>query len=171
MPYFEDIPDMVRPTSSKADGPLPDVVKCKDIEAQVDVAVKVAKSYSATQRVAILLKNREQELLISNKVGAHGIRLHRDLGRWQEGPGIFHGTYHSAKGLEFDMVILPFLDSDNLPDKDYILSHGEDEALTRDGRLLYVAVTRARTRLLLLYSNEITPLLPKDNSLYTSVAE
>jgi superfamily I DNA/RNA helicase len=35
---------------------------------------------------------------------------------WQAGPGIRYGTYHSAKGLEFDAVILPFCNHEKLPD-------------------------------------------------------
>ncbi|MFC1895146.1 3'-5' exonuclease, partial [Thermodesulfobacteriota bacterium] len=81
-------------------------------------------------------------------------------------PGICYGTYHSAKGLEFDLVILPFLEEENLPDPDHIASHGEEDALTHDGRLIYVAVTRAKTDLLLLYSGTLTPLLPAKSSLY-----
>ena len=97
--------------------------------------------------------------------------MHRDLQAWKDGPGIFHGTYHASKGLEFDLVILPFLDADNLPDQDYISSHGEEEALTHDGRLLYVALTRAKTNLILLFTGDITPLLHSDKSLYQEVQQ
>lgn len=66
-------------------------------------------------------------------------------------------------------MILPFLDDDNLPDKTYIESHSQDDGLTHDGRLLYVAVTRARTGLVLLYDNERTRLLPEAKSLFHEV--
>ena len=74
------------------------------------------------------------------------------------------------RGFEFDLVILPFLEKDNLPDPDYIASHGDEDALIHDGRLLYVAVTRAKTDLLLLYTDELTPLLPVEPSLYVRVS-
>jgi superfamily I DNA/RNA helicase len=64
---------------------------------------------------------------------------------------------------------LPFLDADNLPDQEHISTHGEDDALTHDGRLIYVALTRAKTNLVLLYNGELTPLLPPDKSLYQEV--
>jgi len=170
MPFFNDIPDLVEPTSPRADGALPTLAKCKNNDHQVEIALKAAKSASKTQSVAILVKNREQEKLFSSELVNKATRLHRELSSWNDGPGIYHGTYHSAKGLEFDMVILPFLDSENLPDKDHIASHGENEALTHDGRLLYVAVTRAKTNLILLYSNELTQLLPTDGTLYQEVS-
>jgi len=168
MPFFSDIPDLVEPTSPKADGPLPTIARCKDKQHQIDMAVQVANANANTKSVAILVKNRDQEQCFQNRL-AGASRLHRNLSHWNAGAGVFHGTYHSAKGLEFDMVILPFLDADNLPDKDYITSHGEDEALTYDGRLIYVATTRARKELVLLHSSELTPLFPQDESLYKEV--
>jgi len=166
MPYFEGIADIVEPTSPRADGPLPTLLECDDRKQQIEVAVRVAKDSGRTKSVAVLFKNREQEGFISEKLPGHAKRLHRDMDSWNDGPGIYYGTYHSAKGLEFDLVILPFLEKDNLPDPDHIASHGEEDALTHDGRLIYVAVTRAKTDLLLLYSDTITPLLPTKSSLY-----
>lgn len=169
MPFFKDIPDLVEPTSPRADGPLPTLVKCSDKENQIEIAIHAAKRAGKTQSVAILLKDRAQEKFFSTALGIDATKLHRDLNVWNDGPGIYHGTYHAAKGLEFDMVILPFLDSENLPDQDYITSHGEEDGLTRDGRLLYVAVTRAKTSLILLFAGTQTSLLPTDESLYQRV--
>ncbi|MDH4316827.1 MAG: ATP-binding domain-containing protein, partial [Desulfobulbaceae bacterium] len=169
MPFFHDIPDLVEPTSPRADGALPTLVECGDRKQQVEIALKAARSAAKTLSVAILVKDRAQEKVFSLALGGEATRLHRDLQVWTDGPGIYHGTYHAAKGLEFDVVIVPFLDADNLPDQDYIASHGEEDALTHDGRLLYVAATRAKTNLILLYSGELTPLLPRDESLYQRV--
>ena len=169
MPFFHDIPDLVEPTSPRADGALPTLVECGDRKQQVEIALKAARSAAKTLSVAILVKDRAQEKVFSTALGGEATRLHRDLQVWSDGPGIYHGTYHAAKGLEFDMVIVPFLDADNLPDQDYIASHGEEDALTHDGRLLYVAATRAKTNLILLYSGALTPLLPTNESLYQRV--
>ena len=166
MPFFRGILDLVEPTSPKADGARPTLVKCKDRIQQKEIALRVARSSGQTQSVAILVKDRDQERLFSSILGADATRLHRELQVWHGGPGIYHGTYHAAKGLEFDVVILPFLDADNLPSQDYIVAHGEEDGLTHDGRLLYVAVTRAKTSLILLFTGELTPLLPIDESLY-----
>ena len=170
MPYFEGIADMVEPTSPRADGPLPTIVECDTRTKQIEVALRVAKESGKTKSVAILFKNREQERLVSSGLPDYATKLHRDMNSWNDGPGVYYGTYHSAKGLEFDLVILPFLEKDNLPDPEHIASHGEEDALTRDGRLLYVAVTRARMDLLLLHTGEPTPLLPAKPSLYGRVS-
>lgn len=169
MPFFKDIPDLVEPTSPRADGPLPTLVECDNQKHQIEIALHAAKNAEKTQSVAILVKDRAQEKIFSSALGGMATRLHRDLQVWNDGPGIYHGTYHASKGLEFDVVILPFLDSDNLPDQGYVNSHGEEEGLIRDGRLLYVAVTRAKANLILLYTKSLSSLLPLDSSLYQKV--
>ena len=57
--------------------------------------------------------------------------------------GVHVGTVHSSKGKEFDRVAIVGLEEGSLP-----LS-GADEA--EEARVLFVAVTRARTRLLLTW--------------------
>ena len=52
-------------------------------------------------------------------------------------------TYHGSKGLEFDTVFLPFLNSGDVP-------HGRNLStmeLEEERRLFYVALTRAKDRL------------------------
>lgn len=166
MPYFKGGADMVEPSAPGAAGDLPSLVKCGDKDKEINLAVRLANANASTLSVGILFRNRMQEDLIKNKIAGSSIRLHRNMTTWQAGPGIRYGTYHSAKGLEFDMVILPFLSQDNLPDGENIETFGRDDALAYDGRLLYVAVTRAKTRLVLIYSGDRTELLPSDSNLY-----
>ena len=167
MPYFKEIADMVEPTFPRNDGPLPTLVQCGSREEQIEIAVDTAEESGKTKSVAILFKDRDQEHLVSDRLPNGSKQLHRNMESWREGHGIYYGTYHSAKGLEFDLVILPFLEEDNLSDPEYKVCHGEEDALTYYGRLIYVAVTRAKTELLLLYSGAVTPLFPADSSLYS----
>lgn len=91
-------------------------------------------------------------------------RLDRKLDHWRTGRGIFYGTYRDARGLEFDTVILPFCDTDDLPGRKEVHAFGLEEARARQARQLYVAVTRARNNLTLIYSGSMTDLLPPETS-------
>lgn len=169
MPYFKSVADMVEPRTPTAGGDLPSLVPCANSEAEIQLVMQLAIRNATNQRVAILFKNRKQEGLIKPLLPAGSIRLHGDMAVWNDEPGIRYGTYHSAKGLEFDMVILPLMTQGNLPDSKNVEALGIDDALTHDGRLLYVAITRARTRLVLTYTGQTTELLPSEAGLYRRI--
>ena len=79
---------------------------------------------------------------------------------------MFYGTYHAAKGLEFEAVFVPFLSEQRLPRQKDIDAFGNSEAQAIDGQLLYVAVTRARRELVLTCAGTLCALLPPDDALY-----
>jgi len=168
MPYFKGVADMVIPITPKADGPLPTIVTCNSLRTEAKLVAEQAANAAKTLSVAILLRDRASEDLLTNLLPRGATRLHRDLIQWVAGPGIYYGTYHAAKGLEFDMVILPFCDQDHLPAPDAIESFGDDAA-TQDGKLLYVGVTRAKSRLVITHSGTLTNLLPPTAALYHRV--
>lgn len=58
-------------------------------------------------------------------------------------------TYHRAKGLEWDAVILPSLEDGILPIRQ---AQDDEAALAEERRLLYVGLTRARAHLLLSWA-------------------
>ena len=102
LPHFPDDPDLVEPISPAADGPRPAIVKLTDESQELELVIKLATARARTGTVAILFRTRDQEPSPQRLRGA--TRLHRNLNRWPPGPGLFYGTYHSAKGLEFDTV-------------------------------------------------------------------
>jgi DNA helicase-2/ATP-dependent DNA helicase PcrA len=64
-------------------------------------------------------------------------------------PGVTLMTIHCAKGLEFAVVFLVGLEENLFP---HAMSSGTDEDLEEERRLCYVAMTRARQRLLLSHA-------------------
>ncbi len=56
-------------------------------------------------------------------------------------------TYHASKGLEFDTVILPHLNEGSVPHK---RSMGQEQT-EEERRMFYVAMTRAKERLIMTY--------------------
>jgi superfamily I DNA/RNA helicase len=166
MPYYEGTPDIVEPVSPRADGPLPALVECPSTRREIALVLELAVQAGKTQTVAILGRTWGLVDAIARQLPRSAIKLHRELTTWQAGPGIYYGTFYGAKGLEFDTVFLPFLTNSNIPDKGQVKGLGEEGARSVDGKLLYVGVTRAKTRLVITFAGNITELLPPDKTLY-----
>ncbi|MEA2602288.1 MAG: hypothetical protein QOF89_3280 [Acidobacteriota bacterium] len=159
-PYYRGVADLVEPKSPAADGPLPALVAFSSESEEMRFVAERAQKLAETGTVAVLFRDRELEKQLSRLVSVPATRLHRELIRWPSGPGLFYGTYHSAKGLEFDTVFVPFVSNARLPHPPDVDAFGLDEAASRDVKPLYVAVTRAKSNLVLTHTGDPTPLLP-----------
>jgi superfamily I DNA/RNA helicase len=165
MPYYAGEPDMVAPTEFAADGPMPTLVRFDSVGEETAFVIDQARRASESGSVVVLVRRRSDEGSLRRAFpGAQ--RLHRDMLAWNPGPGVSYGTYHSAKGLEFDTVILPRLSASDVPDPDAVEALGKEEATAGDGRLLYVGVTRARQNLIMTCAGELTPLMPPNDELW-----
>lgn len=169
MPYFNGIPDIIEPVAPSADGPLPTLVSFGSRDDEIDLVVQQADLLSRTRSVAILFRNRADEGLIAGRLSSVAVRLHRNMTTWETGSRLRYGTYHSAKGLEFDYVILPFLSDERIPDPEHVAAFGSENAETHDGKLIYVGITRAKVGLILTYTGNPTILLPPNPDLYQRV--
>lgn len=91
-------------------------------------------------------------------------------------PGLKLVTYHSAKGLEFDVVILPMLDDGLFPYKSRnqdVSTEVLEDLLNNAINLLYVGMTRARTKLFMFAgdgsSRKASELLDKLDTNYLDI--
>ena len=166
MPQFPVDPDLVEPTAPVADGPLPALRELPGESTERQLVVSRAVELARTGTVAILFRTREQEKIFRRHLPDDATQLHGRLDVWPSGPGLFYGTYHAAKGLEFDTVFLPILSNESWPNPPDLQHLGVEEAASRDSRLLYVGITRARSTLVLTYSGRMTSLLPGSGALY-----
>ncbi len=168
MPYYRDQPDMVAPKGFVASGPKPTLVRFDDWGAQNAFVTEQVRRVADTQSVAILVRrNADEELFTDAFPDAH--RLDRDLATWSDGPGVSIGTVHGAKGFEFDTVFVVGVSNECWPDPVAVQADGPSDAEATDGRLLYVAVTRARQNLVVTVPGEPSELLPMDKELWTSL--
>ena len=97
MPQFNQDPDLVSPKSPVADGPLPASISFPSEEDELRFVVDNAIRRSRTESVAILVRDRNEDNIFYQALPGCAVRLHRDMKHWPVGPGIFCGTYHSAK--------------------------------------------------------------------------
>ncbi len=74
------------------------------------------------------------------------VSLVADIDAWQGARGVSVMTLHSAKGLEFPVVVVAGLEDGLLP---HFNSQGTRDDLEEERRLLYVGMTRAKRRLIL----------------------
>jgi superfamily I DNA/RNA helicase len=169
MPYYAGEPDMVAPTEFAADGPKPTLVCFESAADETRFVIEQARLAAESGSVAVLLRTHHDENPFHAAFRGTQ-RIHPELGAWNPGAGISYGTVHSAKGLEFDTVILPRLGSGDWPEPEVIAAHGPEEAASTDGRLLYVGVTRARQGLILTCSGELTELMPPNDDLWLEQA-
>lgn len=171
-PHFLGDPDMVEPKTPKAEGVPPTLVECSSERLEQSLVVEQAAALAKARRVAVLLRDRMRESYYAQELHAAGVvvrRLNKRMISWPSTPGVWIGTYHSAKGLEFDAVILPHVNDQNLPHQERVAALGDARlGMAEEARLLYVAITRAKAQLLMTYSGKLTPLLQSiDPRLYT----
>jgi len=168
MPLFVGNPDdLVEPVEPTTAGIPPTLVRCHDEAQEIAIVQSRARALGRVGSVAVLARTWADARRACR--GLKVRKLHPNMPVWDAAPGIYCGAYHSAKGLEFDAVILPFSSNTRMPNRDVVEAFGESEAAARESKLLYVAVTRAKTDLIITYSGTLTTLLPSDPALYQQV--
>ncbi|WP_024365323.1 3'-5' exonuclease [Arthrobacter sp. TB 26] len=155
--------DLVEPVQPTAAGPKAALSRYPDTRAEAAAIRDLAAELGKDQTVGILVRTRAEVTTVGRDLQYR--LLHASMQRWDETPGVYLGTYHSAKGLEFDTVIMPFLNT--VPYPDVLRAFAEDEACSREARLLYVSITRARAGLILTHSGKLSRLLPENAGLWS----
>lgn len=162
--------DLVIPRAPIAAGPPPTMARALNMDHEAKIVRDQATEFAKDQSVAILA--RTWGLAQKAARGLQFRRLDPEMRGWNPTPGIWVGPYHAAKGLEFEAVIMPYLNDDQVPWPDVVAAFNPEETDAREARLLYVALTRARSQLLMTYSGTLTRLLPLEGrGLWTDVDE
>lgn len=167
--YYEGEADIVSPVLPKADGPKPALIEYPSFEKEIEDIIEKAIAASKTETVAILVRTRKLANEVNDRLKNRGISpqmISRNLKEWSDEPGISIGTYHSAKGLEFDAIFMPFCNDEHLPNEERIEAlESMEEAKREDIKLLYVGITRARRTLIISYHGNLTDMIPKNEQL------
>lgn len=153
--------EYVKPILPEYTGPIPEVFQCNSKKEQ-DVAIvksiqNILDEYPDAT-IGILGRQWRSINRLYHSIKGTGIPyeyIKNDDGNIHE-PGVKLTTFHSAKGLEFDFVIvidlIDEISSEKREDQD-------DEYIEVERRLLYVSITRAKKHLQLFYYDNPSKLL------------
>lgn len=128
-------------------GEHPMIVYCEDGDSELRRIVELIKAYrnSSYTTLGIICKTKEQAKELYHRLAIPDINI-LEYNSAKFTRGITITTSFMAKGLEFDEVIVPFVNSDNY--------HSQ-----YDRGLLYIACTRSMHKLTLTYQGEMTDFL------------
>ena len=168
--YWRQDSDMVNATHQVAEGPKPILVKFSNKKHEKKWVVERAIAIRKTASTVIICRNRDdideffEEL---KEAGCKATVINKNTPGFAHLKQVYLATYHAAKGLEFDNVIIPYLTEDKLPDPDIVSNATSWEEVYADEiKLLYVAATRSKYGLYMTYSGTLTPLFPMGSESY-----
>jgi DNA helicase-2/ATP-dependent DNA helicase PcrA len=78
------------------------------------------------------------------------VSLQSDVDQMKDAPRVTLMTVHGAKGLEFEVVLLTGMEEEMFPYRG--MEPGGDDEMEEERRLAYVAITRARKRLVITHT-------------------
>lgn len=150
-----DLPPFIESTYKSKETSVPRFLKYDDEESQIKAIHDIIAKNNMTD-VAVLLPSNERVIDVYNRLKALGgnyelkyndkenFRNNQDnLNFESSNPKVM--TYHSAKGLQFETVFLPFI------------NYFSDTKTNR--KSLYVAMTRTYRNLYVLFSDYLPPIL------------
>lgn len=155
-------------TRSLLRGPVPVLRGFPDDDAEAEAAVRQIETWLsdglAPEAIAVFGRTRKLADQIAQRLQTASLAVQRLSDDKSSPDGCVNvGTMHRAKGLEFKAVLLVGCNDWQLPNRGVIRSatdpQDRDEAIERERRLLYVAMTRARDELVVTWRGKPSPFL------------
>ncbi|MFD2681948.1 UvrD-helicase domain-containing protein [Bacillus seohaeanensis] len=153
--------EYVKPVMPEYTGPIPEVYQCASRQVQDQAIVnsikQIAEEYPGAT-IGVLAREWRSVGRIYHSIKGTEIAYEylKDGKGNPTSPGVKFSSFHSAKGLEFDFVIILDLINDERADNKDI---HDDEYYDVERRLLYVSITRAKKHLQVFYYKEPSRLL------------
>lgn len=145
------------------EGVKPRLVKCRSIREENVYLINLVKTYMSAgdETIGIVCRTDKdvydmKRFLMHHKLVPEIVDNKKKAeANWSLlRPGIKIVKAHSSKGLEFDRIVIPYLDDSVYPFKAFRVDENQlEETLKTERSLLYVAMTRARASLVMLCLN------------------
>lgn len=165
---LDDEPESTDAYRSARRGPLPRPVAATSLTDEYDVVARTVREWLdagvAPEAIGLLVPTRKEGESLPRALGDRDVTVafvDRDTAGPSGTPQVM--TMHRSKGMEFAKVILVGVGAKNMPRTYFIdtLPEGDRaDALQRERSLLYVAATRARDELVVVYPGAPSELLP-----------
>lgn len=160
--------------NSETNGAIPSLIKFPNTTEKLNYITQLAKGLNNRGSIGILCLKNEDVKSLSTTLSYKGVSntvISRNEFAFKGQNGVFIGTFHALKGLEFDYVILHECNDGGfeVPTKGSISDEEYDESIEKARKLLYVGVTRARKELYMTYTGELSGVIPKISNLYSKV--
>lgn len=139
----------------EAIGNKPRIVRCKTILDEKTYISTLVKSYiDEDATIGLIARTNSDVSEICKMLCDAGIEEYQIIDKKKEWdllvPGIKIVKAHSSKGLEFDYVVIPFVNDSNYPFRTFKVDDEQlEEYLAIERNILYVAMTRARKALVM----------------------
>ena len=168
--YWQENGDIIEATNRIAEGPKPVLVHFSNKEREISWVVAQAISKRNVSSTAIICRSRADIVIFMRMLMNKGCRpteIDKNTPGYAYNKTVYLTTFHSAKGLEFDNVYVPFISAEKLPDPDVVdRAVSVEDAYANELKLLYVAATRTKYGLYMSYSGTLTPLFPEGADSY-----
>jgi superfamily I DNA/RNA helicase len=156
-------------------GPKPTIVTADSLTDQYDKIADLVRTWikegTAPESIGLLVPTRKDAESLPRALGDRDVAVafvDRDKSGPPKTPVVM--TMHRAKGMEFAKAVLVGVGEKSLPRAyliDAIPEEDRDDMLRRERSLLYVAATRARDELVVMYVGEPSQLLPLTTYTFT----
>ena len=150
--------DLVSRAIPVRDGEIPQVVELEDKPAEKKYIQELAKEYMKVNpeiTIGIIVSKNDQLEVISEWMAEENIKheiVKRDHTFSAKSPGVKLVTSFGAKGLEFNLVIIPGFEEGNFPYSAIFKDEEkEEEFMVKMRNIAYVSMTRAKNVLIITY--------------------
>ncbi len=151
---------------SARSGGHPLVEECESLNDELSRAAEIITGWldegDVAETIAVLVRDHRNRDLVVNGLHERGVRVRAIDGDTVRAGQPVVATMHRAKGMEFARVLLFEVSAKSIPMglRNYAFDEAEAaDALLRERSLLYVAASRARDTLVVLWSGKRSPLL------------